>query len=145
MASDSSFEFNRVRVGRPPILDDIKQGRIYQAAQREIFALNPDGALIGIILSIDDTNLTNHSDVHNGRPLYITTANQSLESRRKRSSNAWRIAALLPVIQISQESMSTLEKKYIAHAKVEFNNRVLEVILTQLKGIAQLRLIILPS
>lgn len=88
------------------------------------------------MLSIDDTNLTNHSGVHNGRPLYITTANQSLESRRQRNTNAWRIVGLLPIIQLTQE-LSPMEKKYIAHAKTEFTNRILERVLQSIRGIAQ--------
>jgi len=139
---DTSFNDEQVKIRRRDPLDDIRKGSVYQDTQREIYNLNPNGKLIGIILSIDDANLTRNSGAHNGRPLYMTTANQSLESRRQRKTNAWRIVGLLPVIQISQEVMSPTEKKYIAHAKVEFTNRVLERVLQSIQGIAQL---ILPN
>lgn len=137
MSMDESFIHKRT----PPInlennetLENIRQGSSFQNAQRDLHRVDPLGKLIGLMLSIDDTCLTNHSGVHNGRPLYMTTANQSLESRRKRKTNSWRILALLPIIQLPKEKQSADEKKWITQAKVEFTNRVLEFVLQPLIG-----------
>lgn len=137
MSMDDSFFHERT----PPVnmennepLENMRQGGAFQLAQNELRNTNPEGKLIGLILSIDDTNLTNHSGVHNGRPLYMTTANQSLESRRKRKTNSWRILALLPIIQLAKEKRTPQEKYWITHAKIEFANRMLEFVLQPLIG-----------
>jgi len=84
------------------------------------------------MLSVDDTKLTNHSGSANGRPLYLTTANQSLESRRHSSTNSWRVAALLPSLDI--DSLSSVEKEWSTVAKAEFVNRSMELVLKPLIG-----------
>jgi len=64
----------------------------------------------------------------------MSTANQSLASRRKKTNHAWRILALLPVIQLSENELTPTEKKWITHAKIEFSNRVLGAVLEPLAG-----------
>lgn len=133
MKSDATFS-DAYRTTAPHA-GDIRDGTVYRQAQAEIQCLNPQGRLIGVMLSIDDTPLTQHSGTHNGRPVYISTANQSLESRRKRTSNAWRVLALLPVLKLEEESkQSGVDDLWITHAKSEFSNRVLEVVLKPLAG-----------
>jgi hypothetical protein len=131
---DQSFcagQFIRNRATRSA---DIRRGSVYQRAQEDVAQIDVHGVLVGVMLSIDDTPLTEHSGVHNGRPVYITTANQSLKSRRQRQTNAWRVLALLPVIHLRKGTITPLEDRWMTHAKVEFSNRVLEIALEELAG-----------
>lgn len=114
---------------------DIRNGSVFRAAASEVRAKNKDGVLIGFMLAIDDTPLTQHSGTHNARPVYITTCNQSLASRRKRITHSWRVLAFLPVLNLGDtEKLNTEEKKWAVHAKIEFQQRVLKIILKPLAG-----------
>lgn len=132
MANDNTFRFDDPKQGR--FKADIRGGDIFTHAHNEIRKIDPNGCLIGIMLAIDDTPLTQHSGTHNGRPVYITTANQSLASRRQRNTNAWRVLALLPVLKLDENNLSKEDKPWSVHAKVEFNNRALAIILKPLQG-----------
>jgi len=126
------MSFDKIRPNR--YRNDIRKGSNFQTAMREIQDIDPNGVLLGFILSLDDTPLTEHSGAHNGRPLYITTANQTLKSRRMRNSNAWRVMALLPVIQLREKDLTLLERKWIAQVRIELNNRTLEHVLKPIAG-----------
>lgn len=132
MNSDPSFkhEFRK----SAPCRGDIRDGLVFREAFAEIRKIDIKGSLVGVMLAIDDTPLTQHSGTHNGRPVYITTANQSLDSRRKRDTHAWRLLALLPVLKLDEDEQTTVDKKWCTHAKAEFNNRALEVVLKPLSG-----------
>lgn len=132
MNSDESFCYDPPHV--TSYKSEVRNGTMYRKAHQEIMEIDVEGCLIGIMLAIDDTPLTQHSGKHNGRPVYISTANQSLYSRRQRQTRAWRILALLPVLSLDEEKMTKLEKKWSVHAKVEFHNRVLQKVLQPLSG-----------
>lgn len=130
---DSTFDDTRyTQQVRSPCWSDIRSGEVYQNAQDEIQDLDPNGKLIGLVLSVDDTRMTSHSGSATGRPLYLTTANQSLESRRHASTNAWRITALLPCMKFPRPT--TLEETWGTVAQCEFVNRTMELALQPLIG-----------
>lgn len=133
MAHDESFKDDYTK--KTELHGDIRNGSAYIAAAQDVRRLNRNGCLIGVMLAIDDTPLTQHSGTHNGRPVYMSTCNQSLQSRRKRVTSAWRILALLPVLSLGEEeNLSTIDKNWSVHAKVEFNQRVLSEILKPIAG-----------
>jgi len=133
MQTDSTFDTGWFKQNRRSLrYNDIRSGEVYQKAQNEIRELDPDGHLIGLMLSVDDTKLTNHSGSANGRPLYLSTANQSLESRRHSSTNSWRVTALLPSLNL--DTLSKVEKDWSTVAKAEFVNRSMELALQPLIG-----------
>lgn len=133
MDSDSSFCYD-IPPSKSKYKAEIRDGEIYRMATEEVLQIDQEGSLIGIMLAIDDTPLTQHSGKHNGRPVYITTANQSLHSRRQRRTHAWRLLALLPILNVDEGKLTSVEKTWSVHAKVEFNNRVLEKVLKPLSG-----------
>jgi hypothetical protein len=62
---------------------DIRGGSVYRSAKAAIRLKAPNAKIVGLILAVDDTMLTQHSGSHNGRPLYMTCTNLPLSVRRK--------------------------------------------------------------
>lgn len=113
------------RIGRD-VYSDIRGGTVYRTARTEIRARLPDAKLVGIILGVDDTQLTAHSGNHQGRPLYMTTTNLPLQLRRLINSYAWRAIGLLPNPRIpKREALNASEEAWLMQAKCEFASLVL--------------------
>jgi hypothetical protein len=134
MQCDASFDDRPFKVNMQSRKCDIRSGTIYQRTQEEIAQIDSEAALIGLMLSVDDTKLTQHSGNHNGRPLYLATANQSLHSRRHLNTNAWRITALLPTLDHRFKDNTAEEDAWKTIAKSEFANRCMELALKPLIG-----------
>lgn len=113
-------------------LDDIRGGSLYRNAKAEMRRKLPNAKMVGIILAVDDTNLTNHSGSHIGRPLYMTTTNLPLETRRQINNFAWRPIGFLPHMK-SSGTMTNVDKAWKVHAKAKFASVVIERVLAPLK------------
>jgi len=114
-------------------MSDIRGGSIYRRAKAEMRQKIPNARMIGIILAVDDTNLTVHSGSHTGRPLYMTVSNLPLSIRRKINNYAWRPIGFLPNLDV--ESANTREEtSWQRHAKVKFASQILEKVLEPLVG-----------
>lgn len=124
MQTDTSFKDNKVKVARGRH-GDIRAGSVFQLIQTDLSLQHPNGVLLGIMLAVDDTPLTLQSGAQIGRPLYITTCNQSLESRRQINNHSWRLIALLPTM--THNKTSELETPWKPHATVEFVNQSLRL------------------
>jgi hypothetical protein len=131
---DPSFDDATYQVNSRSRMSDIRSGTVYQVAQEEIKLKDPDARLIGLLLSVDDTVMTQFSGGQTGRPLYLSTTNQSLDSRRHLSTNAWRVAALLPTLRTKRKALNNIEKQWYTVANVEFVNRTMELALKPLIG-----------
>jgi len=117
-------------------MDDIRGGSVYRNAKAEMRRKLPTAKMIGIILAVDDTNLTIHSGSHIGRPLYMTTTNLPLEARRRINNIAWRPIGFLPHMK-SDTTMTNADKEWKIHAKAKFASIVIERVLSPLKAARQ--------
>ncbi|KIJ17506.1 hypothetical protein PAXINDRAFT_72536 [Paxillus involutus ATCC 200175] len=83
----------------------------------------PDGAtLLGAILSLDKTNITNMCGGRVAHPLLIGLANISSAIRNKASSNAFLLTAFLPIVKFIHpvKRMQTLLADRLYHDSVAF-------------------------
>lgn len=113
-------------------MSDIRGGSVYRTAKAEMRRKIPNAKMIGIILAVDDTNLTIHSGSHTGRPLYMTVTNLPLALRRKINNYAWRPIGFLP--NIDAPAPNTREEvNWKMHAKAKFASEILERVLEPLR------------
>ncbi|KIJ12445.1 hypothetical protein PAXINDRAFT_14769 [Paxillus involutus ATCC 200175] len=111
---------------------DLTPQRVYETTEH-LSHLPAGATLLGVILSLDKTNITNMTGGQVAHPLLLSLANIKMEHHNKASNHGFLLAALLPVVEFIHPTkrMQTILNDRLIH-------ECLDIVLEPLKQTVRL-------